>query len=62
MNYIQADELFKSLDLSNKGYITKEDISRIDFMTEEVKSKIKSFLFIYRFLCILNKVAESQRN
>ena len=36
---IQADELFKSLDLSNKGYITKGDISKIDFMTEEVAAK-----------------------
>jgi hypothetical protein len=36
MNNIQADELFKSIDLNNKGYITKEDINKIDFMTEEV--------------------------
>ena len=37
MNNIEVDELFKSIDLSSKGFITIDDIRDNDLMSEEVK-------------------------
>lgn len=36
MNSVEIEELFKSIDISNNGYITIKDIKDNDIMTEEV--------------------------